>query len=106
MTGKVLIWLVVVGAMIFVFSRFVPPTTQAQAISYSAFLTDIDNGNVESVILKGDTIEGTLKSNTKFRTYNPETDYTALITSLHKAGVEIRGEPPDQPHFLMQLLLQ
>ncbi len=106
MTGKVLIWLVVVGAMIFVFSRFVPPATQAQAISYSTFLNDVDSGNVESVILKGDTIEGTLKSNSKFRTYNPETDYTALITSLHKAGVEIRGEPPDQPHFLMQLLLQ
>jgi cell division protease FtsH len=106
MTGKVLIWLVVVGAMIFVFSRFVPPATQAHPIIYSAFLDDVDHGRVKSVTLKGDMIVGTLADNTQFSTRNPETDYTALITSLHKAGVDITGEAPEQPHFLMQLLLQ
>src|SRR5690606_22987596 len=43
---------------------------------------------------------------TRFRTYNPETDATALIGALHRANVGIEGRAPEQPHFLTQLLLQ
>jgi cell division protease FtsH len=106
MTGKVLIWLVVVGAMIFVFSRFVPPATVPQGIEYSDFLDQVKDGRVTKVTLKGEMIEGTLIDGTQFRTYNPETDNTMLIGALREADVGIRGEAPDQPHFLTQLLLQ
>jgi cell division protease FtsH len=105
MTGKVLLWLVVVGAMIFVFSRFMPPP-DAAPISYSTFLDDVDAGRVDKVVLKGEKIEGARKDNTRFWTYNPETEYTVLIGTLRKAGVTISGEPPEQQHFLTQLLLQ
>ena len=37
--------------------------------------------------VKGEMIYGTLKDKTQFKTFNPETDYTALIGSLQKAGV-------------------
>ncbi len=106
MTGKVLIWVVVIGTMLFLFSRFVPPTAPATPIRYSTFLDELESGKVDSVILQGDTIEGLRKDNTRFRTYNPETDLTALIGSLRKADVGIEGRPPEQPHFLTQLLLQ
>src|SRR5690606_13094224 len=106
MTGKVLIWVVVIGTMLFLFSRFVPPTPPATHIRYSTFLDELESGKVDSVILQGDTIEGTRKDNTRFRTYNPETDVTALIGALRKADVGIEGRPPEQPHFLTQLLLQ
>jgi len=106
MTGKVLIWVVVAAATIFVFSRFVPPTTAPTVVDYSSFLDDLEHGKVESVVLKGEMIEGTRTDKSHFSTYNPETDYTSLIGSLHKAGVDIKGEAPDQPHFLTQLLLQ
>jgi len=106
MTGKVLIWLVVVGAMIFVFSRFVPATTTAVGISYSDFLDSLDRGEIDSVVIKGDTITGVRRGSEAFQTYNLETSNTALIGALHKAGVKFKGEAPDQPHFLTQLLLQ
>jgi len=108
MTGKVLIWLVVVGAMIFMVSRFIPPTATPQQISYSDFLDKVKQGEVDRVVLKGEMIEGTYKGEGKggFTTYNPETDYTSLIGALRDKNVGIRGEAPDQPHFLTQLLLQ
>jgi cell division protease FtsH len=106
MTGKVLIWVVVIGTMLFLFSRFMPPTTQATPIDYSVFLEELDRRNVDSVVLQGDSIQGVLKDNTAFRTYNLETDNTALIGSLREAKVKFKGLPPEQPNFLVQLLLQ
>jgi len=106
MTGKVLIWLVVLGAAVFVFSRFVPPASQVKAMDYSAFLNELQDGRIERVVLKGETIAGESTDKTQFRVYNPETENTELITALRKAKVPFRGEPPDQPHFLTQLLLQ
>jgi cell division protease FtsH len=106
MTGKVLIWVVVVGAMLFLFSRFMPPTTPAQPVLYSTFLDELEAGRVETVVLQGQVIEGQRKDNTRFRANNPETDFTSLIGALRKAGVGIEGRAPEQPHFLTQLLLQ
>jgi cell division protease FtsH len=105
MTGKVLIWVVVVGTLLFLFSRFMPPTVPAQDIRYSDFLHELDTGRVDSVILQGQLIQGTRKDKTLFRAFNPETDYSALIGALQKEGVGIEGRAPKQPSFLTQLVL-
>ncbi len=106
MTGKVLIWIVVVCTVLFVFSRFMQPTTASKAVLYSTFLDDLEAGRVDSVVLQGQVVEGTLKDKSHFRANNPETDFTSLIGALRKANVAIEGRPPEQPHFLTQLLLQ
>src|SRR6187455_3709096 len=105
MTGKVLIWVVVVGAMLFMFSRFMPPANQPKEITYSRFLDEVESSQVDSVILQGEIIQGTRKDKSQFRVYNPETDYSALIGALHKSDVGIEGQPPKQPHFLTRILL-
>jgi cell division protease FtsH len=106
MTGKVLVWIVVAVAVLFLFSRFMPPTTTPTAVLYSSFLDELEDGRVKKVILQGQVIEGERLDKTRFRTANPETDFTSLIGALRKADVEIEGRPPEQPHFLTQLLLQ
>src|SRR6187431_124235 len=106
MTGKVLIWVVVVGAMLFMFSRFMPPANQPKEITYSRFLDEVESSQVDSVILQGEIIQGVRKDKTAFRAFNPETDYTSLIGTLAKSDVAIEGRPPKQPNFLAQLLLQ
>jgi cell division protease FtsH len=106
MTGKVLIWVVVIGTMLFLFSRFMPQAAIAAPVSYSEFLDQVESGRISSVTLQGEIIEGVAKDNTLVRTYNPETDNTALIGALRKANVGIQGRAPEQPHFLTQLLLQ
>jgi len=92
--------------MVVVFSRYVPTGTEPTLVSYSKVLDDVRNGRVETVTLRGDEVLGTRKDNSKFKAYNPETENTALIGLLDKAKIDFRGEPPKQPNFLMQLLLQ
>ncbi|MDQ2639247.1 MAG: ATP-dependent zinc metalloprotease FtsH, partial [Pseudomonadota bacterium] len=106
MTGKVLIWVVVIGTMLFLFSRFMPPTAPATAISYSDFLDQLESGRINSVTLQGEIIDALGKDNTRYRIFNPESENTLLIGALRKADVTIEGKPPEQPHFLTQLLLQ
>jgi cell division protease FtsH len=97
---------VIVMVMVVVFSRYVPTGTEPTQVSYSTVLDDVRNGRVETVTLRGDEVLGTRKDKTKFKAYNPETDNTMLIGTLDKARIDFRGEPPKQPNFLTQLLLQ
>jgi cell division protease FtsH len=92
--------------MVVVFSRYVPTGAEPQAVNYSTVLADLRNNRIESVLLRGDEIIGIRKDKSRFKAYNPETDNTTLIGMLDKAKVEFKGEPPKQPHFLTQLLLQ
>ena len=106
LTKNILLWVVIVMVMVVVFSRYVPTGTEPTLVSYSKVLDDVRNGRVDSVTLRGDEVLGTRKDNSKFKAYNPETENTALIGLLDKAKIDFRGEPPKQPNFLMQLLLQ
>jgi cell division protease FtsH len=106
LTKNILLWVVIVMVMVVVFSRYVPTGTEPTQVNYSAVLEDLRNNRIESAVLQGDQIVGVRKDKTRFRAYNPETDNTALITALVKADVDFKGEPPKQPGFLMQLLLQ
>ena len=106
LTKNILLWVVIVMVMVVVFSRYVPTGTEPSQVAYSTVLDDIRNGRVDSVTLRGDEIIGIRKDKTKFKAYNPETDNTSLIGTLDKARIDFKGEPPKQPNFLMQLLLQ
>jgi cell division protease FtsH len=106
LTKNILLWVVIVMVMVVVFSRYVPTGTEPTQVSYSTVLDDVRNGRIESVTLRGDEVLGTRKDKTKFKAYNPETDNTMLIGTLDKARIDFKGEPPKQPNFLTQLLLQ
>src|SRR6185369_2899644 len=106
LTKNILLWVVIVMVMVVVFSRYVPTGSEPTLVNYSAVLEDLRNSRIESAVLRGDEIVGVRKDKSKFKAYNPETDNTALITALVKANVDFKGEPPKQPNFLMQLLLQ
>jgi cell division protease FtsH len=106
LTKNILLWVVIVLVLLAVFSRYMPTVGQQEDIYYSRFLDDLKSNRVESVILQGDQIIGKRKDGSQFKTYNPETDYSALIGSLEKADVTIEGRPPKPPNFIAQLLLQ
>ena len=106
LTKNILLWVVIVLVLLAVFSRYMPSVGQPEQIRYSTFLDDVKQNRVDSVVIQGDMIYGTLRDKTQFKTYNPETDYSALIGTLEKANVSIEGQPPKQPNFLAQLLLQ
>ncbi|HWZ63739.1 MAG TPA: ATP-dependent zinc metalloprotease FtsH [Steroidobacteraceae bacterium] len=106
MTKNILLWVVIVIVLLLVFSRYMPTAGAPTPIEYSTFLNDVKDNRVESVILQGEQISGKFKDKSEFKTYNPETDYTALIGTLMKADVKIEGQPPKPPNYMGQLLLQ
>lgn len=113
---KSLLWVSVAAAVIALvtttrISPFSQPSysygdTRQEEMRYSAFLEDVKGARVDSVLLQGDMIYGVRKDKTEFKTYNPETDYTALIATLVKNEVAIEGRPPRQPSVLGQVLTQ
>ena len=106
LTKNILLWVVIVIVLLLVFSRYMPTAGAPTPIEYSTFLNDVKDNRVESVILQGEQISGKFKDKSEFKTYNPETDYTALIGTLMKADVKIEGQPPKPPNYMGQLLLQ
>jgi cell division protease FtsH len=106
LTKNILLWVVIVLVLLAVFSRYMPSVGQTEEIQYSAFLNDVKESRVDSVVFQGSMLYGELKDKTRFKTYNPETDYTDLIGTLVKANVSIQGRPPKQPSFLLELFLQ
>ncbi len=106
LTKNILLWVVIVFVLLLVFSRYMPSVSQQEEIKYSTFLNDVKAHQVDSVVFQGDMLYGVMKDHTRFKTYNPETDYTALIGALEKNSVGFSGEAPKQPNFIAQLLLQ
>jgi cell division protease FtsH len=106
LTKNILLWVVIVIVLLLVFSRYMPSNGQPQDVIYSQFIEDVKNSRVESVVMQGDMIYGQHKDKTTFKTRNPETDYTALLGTLIKAGVQIESREPKQPNFIGQLLMQ
>jgi cell division protease FtsH len=105
LTKNILLWVVIVTVLLLVFSRYMPITGQPQEVAYSAFLDDVKANRVQRVVLQADMIYGERKDKTEFKAYNPETDFTALIGTLEKAGVVIEGRPPKQPSVFWQLVI-
>ncbi len=106
LTKNILVWVVIAVVLLMMFSRFMPTTGEPEQVQYSTFLNDVHEGRIDSVVLQGEMIYGVRKDKSKFQTYNPETNYSALIGDLSKSGVGIEGRAPKQPSFFMQLLLQ
>ncbi|MGH8218274.1 MAG: ATP-dependent zinc metalloprotease FtsH [Steroidobacteraceae bacterium] len=105
LTKNILLWVIIVLVLLAVFSRYMPSGMTMEEVRYSTFLDDVKSHRVDSVVFQGDELYGTLKDKQQFKTYNPETDYSALIGELEKAGVSITGKAPRQQPFLEQLLI-
>ena len=103
---NILLWAVIALVLVAVLTKYMPAQGKPEEVRYSNFLNEVHDGHVDSVVLQGDTIYGVRKDKSKFETFNPETNYTALIGDLSKANVGIEGRAPPQPSFFTQLLLQ
>ncbi|WP_250312078.1 MULTISPECIES: ATP-dependent zinc metalloprotease FtsH [Rickettsieae] len=94
--GKnVLIWVSIFVLMVLVFHAFQNDgfIGGKSNISFSDFLTKIDEKAVSSVKIQGRIIDGNLSDGTAFSTYAP--DYPDLINRLSSNGVYIEVIPPD-----------
>jgi cell division protease FtsH len=105
MVKNLFLWLIIAIVLVSVFSNFGPRTSVAEKVSYSQFLKDVDQGQVNSVTIEDNKIiKGVNKSNKHFITYIPVQD-NALLGELIKGKVVVNGQEKQQESFLLHLFI-
>ena len=103
---NLMMWGVIVLLVLGLFQLFQNPkrAVQNNSISFSEFLTNVDDGRVVQVEIKGDNIEGVLSDGSVFKTYAPNDPN--LVEKLTAKGVNITASPvEDKMPSLLGILL-
>ena len=100
-------WVVIVFLTIGLYNMFKNPQgsiATENTIIFSEFLSEVDNGRVVKVEIKGNSIKGILSDGSIFTTYSP--DDPNLIEKLSNKGVSISAVPLEEkmPSILGVLL--
>ena len=88
-------YLLIIIIAISIIDYYSSRTTTKQEISYTQFVKQVDEQNVERVTIVENNIRGKLKDGQEFTTVAPN-DPT-LINTLREKNVEIKAEQPPQP---------
>jgi cell division protease FtsH len=104
-TRNVALWLIIAILLVLLYNIFQGSTTRGSPneVSYSQFLTEVQQGNVQGVDIQGQNITGTYTDNRHFKTYAP--DDPQLVEKLTKSGVTIKAAPPDDGGLLGRLVV-
>ena len=90
--------------MVVLFSMASQQTGPKNQWSYSDFISQVESGNITSVKIKGQKIEGITTNNANFLTYSPRQD-EKLVTLLIEKGVSVNVEPPEEGSWLGSFML-
>jgi len=104
MVKNLILWLVIAGVLVFIFSNFNQQQT-TKPLSYSQFVVAVQNGDVKRVKIDGQNISGERLNGDKFQTVRPPIVDTDLMPSLLDKKVEVEGAAPEQQSVWMQLLV-
>ncbi len=92
---NIALWVVVALFLVVLFNVFQPTSTPATAAAtqegYSAFLGQVNKGQVQAVTISGHDVAITTKDNKSFETYTP--DDPGLVGKLVAAGVNVSAKP-------------
>jgi cell division protease FtsH len=100
------LWVIIFLLVLALVTLFQSPGSRngAQDLSYSQFLSDVDQGRIAGVTISGNDISGTLTDGRPFSTYAPN-DPT-LVSRLSSKGVNFAAKPPSEgmPWYLALLV--
>ena len=104
MVKNTLLWLVVIGVLVLVFSGF-DKSSEPDSLNYSEFVTAVSENQVASVEIDGEQITGEKKNGSAFETIRPAVADEQLMPLLRENQVEVQGTAPKRQSVLMQLLI-
>ncbi len=104
MAKNLMLWLVIAAVLLVVFQNFNKPT-EANDITYSEFVTEVQANQVKSVTIDGLTIYGERVDSRPFKTIRPQLLDGKLMDDLLNHRVEVKGREPEQQSLLTQLLV-
>ncbi len=102
---SIFFWLLVVVLVIMLTNLFPSQTPKRTALSYTAFVNDVNSNKVSTVSISSDgqTYVGTLADGTAFQTVAPAND-TALIASMAQHNIDVHVTPPATTPWYTALL--
>ncbi len=95
------VWLLIILTMILLFNIVSTPPGIEKEISFTEFMTKLNNSEIEEVVIKGNNVTGILKDGSRFRTYTP--DYPDLVKELNAKSVKITAKPAEQNPWYITL---
>ncbi len=100
---NVALWLVVSLIFIFAYHLFNQPKATHENVIFSDFISYVDKGQVQEVIIQGENITGKLGTGKSFKTFAPQDP--ELIPLLKEKGVRIVAKPLDDSPWFMTVLV-
>ncbi|MFW5791610.1 MAG: ATP-dependent zinc metalloprotease FtsH [Desulfohalobiaceae bacterium] len=93
------LWATISLIMVVLFNLFNQPQATRTTLTYSEFLTRVEQGQVSSVTIRGQEIVGQLGDDSRFVTYTPEDP--GLVENLVANNVQVEAEPEaDAPWYV------
>lgn len=105
MARNLILWIVIAVVLLTVFNNF-PNEPTGQQLTYSQFMSQVENDQVRSVTISGTDIQGVRSDGSRFSTTSP---YQILgqdtIDRLMNAGVNVEARQPERQSIWTQLLI-
>jgi len=89
--------------MIMLYNVFNQQPAGQSDIGYSEFLSLVEDGRVQNVVIQGQDLIITDTSGARFNSYAP--DDGQLIETLRKSGVSIKAKPPAEASWFMSIII-
>lgn len=104
LTKNILIWIAIALMLILVFQKFQQPLQHAKPVTYTKFLTEVKDGNVDSVDIVNQTVTARTRNGEKFTTYMPQND-PKMMDDLLAQNVEVNVIPPEGRSILWDIII-
>jgi cell division protease FtsH len=100
---NIALWLVITLMMIMLYNLFNQQQLAERKISYTEFLTMVDEERIEGVVIQGQELFVTDINRNRFKVFAPQD--SDLIKILRQKGVAINAKPPSESPWYMSLLV-
>ena len=106
MAKNLILWLVIAVVLMSVFQGFTPETSIDTKTNYTQFIKEIKQGRVRDVKIDqpNGVIQGIRRNGEQFELVIPYYD-DGLMNDLLNAGVNVYGEPREEPSILANILI-
>ncbi len=107
MAKNLMLWVIIAIILLSIFKNFPTGSASPEELSYSAFLTSVEQLKVKEVEIDGRRILGIYKevAERRFVTYSPGGYEAKLIEKLKETNTIIKARPPETQSILAQIFI-
>ncbi len=103
LSRNIIVWVLIITGTMMLFNLFQQPNQNRQAVSYSEFLSRVDNGQIASVTIQGQAVKATTTDGSEFLAYVPKDD--TLVPKLLAKKVNVKAEAPEEDPWYISLMI-